>query len=87
MAAGQTEPIPTASASTSLIRWAGFAKKKNQYLTCPPELAKDLPPELQALAGYAMGQYALGYYTRRACGESVVPPEYASGHLRWRDAG
>ena len=39
--------------------------------------------ELQALAGYTMGQYALGYYTPPgAPGEApeLVPPEYALGH-------
>ena len=57
-------------------------QEENQYLSCPPELAKDLNPTLQELAGYAMGQYALGYYTPPgAPGEmpEVVPPQYALG--------
>ena len=42
----------------------------------------DLPPELQAVLGYAMGSYALGYYTPPlppGAGPEVVPPEYALG--------
>ena len=46
---------------TYTLGW--LRQEENQYLTCPPELAKNLSPELQQLAGYAMGQYALGYYT------------------------
>lgn len=65
---------------TYTLGW--LRQEENQYLTCPPELAKTLSPELQALAGYAMGQYALGYYTPPgAPGEApeLVPPEYALG--------
>ena len=62
--------------------WGWLRQEENQYLTCPPELAKTLPRELQALVGYSMGQYALGYFTPPgAPGEApeVVPPEYALG--------
>lgn len=65
---------------TYALGW--LRQEENQYLSCPPELAKDLSPELQTLAGYAMGQYALGYYTPPgAPGEApeVVSPEYALG--------
>lgn len=44
---------------TYALGW--LRQEENQYLSCPPELAKDLSPALQELAGYAMGQYALGY--------------------------
>jgi ectoine hydroxylase-related dioxygenase (phytanoyl-CoA dioxygenase family) len=57
-------------------------QEENQYLSTPPELAQDLQPELQELIGYAMGQYALGYYTPPgAPGENpeTVPPQYALG--------
>ena len=57
-------------------------QEENQYLSCPPELAKTLSPELQQLAGYAMGQYALGYYTPPGdpgVHPEVVPPEFALG--------
>lgn len=65
---------------TYTLGW--LRQEENQYLTCPPELAKTLPRELQALVGYSMGQYALGYFTPPgAPGEvpEVVPPEYALG--------
>jgi len=66
---------------TYALGW--LRQEENQYLTCPPEIAKDLPRDLQELAGYAMGQYALGYYTPPGGpGENpeVVPPQYALGH-------
>lgn len=36
-------------------------QEENQYLSCPPEVARTLPEHVQKLAGYAMGAYALGY--------------------------
>ncbi len=82
MEAVKTKASPTALASISHIRFIWLRQEENQYLTCPPEMAKQLSPELQALAGYTMGQYALGYYTPPgAPGEApeLVPPEYALG--------
>lgn len=46
---------------TYTLGW--LRQEENQYLSTPPELAKQYSPELQDLLGYAMGQYALGYYT------------------------
>ena len=37
-------------------------QEENQYLACPPEVARELPEELARLAGYRRGAYALGYY-------------------------
>lgn len=54
--------------------------EENNYLSYPPHIAKDFPPELQALIGYKMGAYALGYYTPPLPpgeGPESVPPEYA----------
>lgn len=65
---------------TYALGW--LRQEENQYLSCPPELAKALSPTLQELAGYAMGQYALGYYTPPGApgqGPEVVPPQYALG--------
>ena len=65
---------------TYALGW--LRQEENQYLSCPPELAKDLSPALQELAGYAMGQYALGYYTPPgAPGESaeIMPTQFALG--------
>ncbi|MBX9608333.1 MAG: phytanoyl-CoA dioxygenase family protein [Gammaproteobacteria bacterium] len=53
-------------------------QEENQYLSCPPEIAATLSPELQRLIGYAMGSYALGYFTPPLApgqGPEIVPPE------------
>ncbi len=42
---------------------AWLRQEENQYLSCPPHIAKDFEPELQELLGYAMGSFALGYFT------------------------
>ncbi len=65
---------------TYALGW--LRQEENQYLSCPPEIARTLEPELQALIGYAMGSYALGYYTPPLPpgeGPEVVPPEFALG--------
>jgi hypothetical protein len=59
-------------------------QEENQYLSTPPDLARSLPKTLQELIGYAMGQYALGYYSPPGPpGEvpNLAPPQYALGHL------
>ena len=38
-------------------------QEDNQYLSCPPEIAKDMDPKLQALLGYAAAGPSLGYFT------------------------
>ena len=38
-------------------------QEDNQYLSCPPEIAKDLDPKLQELLGYQVGGPSLGYFT------------------------
>ena len=55
--------------------------EENQYLSCPPEIARDLAPDLQELLGYTMGSYALGYYSDPAAvhGNDLQPPERALG--------
>ncbi|WP_293681346.1 phytanoyl-CoA dioxygenase family protein [uncultured Phenylobacterium sp.] len=63
---------------TFALGW--LRQEENQYLSCPPEIARTLEPELQALLGYAMGNYALGYFTPPLPpgeGPETVPPEYA----------
>lgn len=57
-------------------------QEENQYLSCPPDIARELPPELQDLLGYTLGSYALGYYTPPLPpgeGPEVVGPEFALG--------
>lgn len=63
---------------TYTLGW--LRQEENQYLSCPPHIARNFDPELQALLGYAMGSYALGYFTPPlAAGEGpeCVPAEYA----------
>jgi ectoine hydroxylase-related dioxygenase (phytanoyl-CoA dioxygenase family) len=70
---------------TYALGW--LRQEENQYLSCPPEIARTLEPELQELLGYATGQYALGYYTPPlppGAGPEMVPPEHA---LRGGDGG
>lgn len=38
-------------------------QEENQYLSCPPEIARSLDPDLQDLLGYTMGGFALGYFS------------------------
>jgi ectoine hydroxylase-related dioxygenase (phytanoyl-CoA dioxygenase family) len=66
---------------TYALGW--LRQEENQYLSCPPEIAKTLDPELAKLIGYTMGQYALGYYTPPLApgeGPEVVDPLHALGH-------
>ena len=61
---------------------AWLRQEENQYLSCPPEIARGLPRNLQDLLGYAVGSYALGYYTPPlppGPGPEAVPPEFALG--------
>ncbi len=65
---------------TYALGW--LRQEENQYLSCPPEIARNLEPELQKLIGYAMGSYALGYFTPPLPphqGPELTPPEYALG--------
>lgn len=65
---------------TYALGW--LRQEENQYLSCPPEIAKTLEPELQELIGYTMGGYALGYYTPPLApgeGPELTGPEYALG--------
>jgi ectoine hydroxylase-related dioxygenase (phytanoyl-CoA dioxygenase family) len=65
---------------TYTLGW--LRQEENQYLSCPPGIARTLSPELQALIGYQMGSYALGYFTPPlppGAGPEVIGPEYALG--------
>lgn len=69
-------------------------QEDNQYLSCPPEIAKEFDPELQSLLGYQVGGPSLGYFTpplpagedqsgpQRALQEPLTPLRLDSnGHL------
>jgi len=65
---------------TYALGW--LRQEENQYLSCPPEIARELPEALQDLLGYTLGSYALGYYTPPLApgeGPESVGPEYALG--------
>ncbi len=65
---------------TYCLGW--LRQEENQYLSCPPAIARTLDPKLQALLGYAMGSYALGYFSPPLPpgeGPEVAPPQVALG--------
>jgi hypothetical protein len=65
---------------TYCLSW--LRQEENQFLSCPPEIAKQLDPELSDLLGYTMGNYALGYYSHPEMVEGLpdtLPPEVALG--------
>lgn len=65
---------------TYCLGW--LRQEENQYLSCPPSIAKDFDPVLQDLLGYTQGEYALGYYSDPfgdAEGREILPPERALG--------
>ncbi len=56
-------------------------QQENQYLSCPPEIAKDFSPELRALIGYSQGSPVMGFYSspKGESGLEAVPPETLFG--------
>jgi ectoine hydroxylase-related dioxygenase (phytanoyl-CoA dioxygenase family) len=65
---------------TYCLGW--LRQEENQYLSCPPHIARTLEPELQELLGYTQGNYALGYYSDPEAtepGRDILPPEFALG--------
>ena len=67
---------------TYCLGW--LRQEENQYLSCPPDIAKDLEPELQDLLGYTQGDFALGYYSDpyRSDGGRILGPESVIGRSR-----
>lgn len=72
---------------------AWLRQEENQYLTCPPEVARTYNSELQAILGYTMANYGLGYYSPvefTAGRPDTLPPEFAvmdSTNLEDADVG
>ena len=65
---------------TYCLGW--LRQEENQFLSCPPHIAKDLDPALTDLLGYTMGNYALGYYSHPEMVDGLpdtLPPEIAIG--------
>ncbi|TDT18191.1 ectoine hydroxylase-related dioxygenase (phytanoyl-CoA dioxygenase family) [Ilumatobacter fluminis] len=62
------------------LNW--LRQEENQYLSCPPHIAAELPAELRSLMGYSLGGPVLGFYsTPGDPGEGVelAPPELLFG--------
>lgn len=65
---------------TYCLAW--LRQQENQYLSCPPDIAKELDEELQELLGYTQGTYGLGYFSDpygAAVGFDPMVPELALG--------
>jgi ectoine hydroxylase-related dioxygenase (phytanoyl-CoA dioxygenase family) len=67
---------------------AWLRQEENMYLSCPPDVAAQLEPEMQDLLGYTMGNYALGYYSppfeKRPSKAGIWTPEMALGAAKGR---
>jgi len=71
---GGTNSTESANRIAVLLHYtlSWLRQEENQYLSCPPEVAKDLSPELRSLMGYTQGGPVLGFYsTPGAPGEGV----------------
>jgi len=65
---------------TYCLAW--LRQQENQYLSCPPHIAKNLDEELQELVGYTQGTYGLGYFSdpeKPAEKFDLMVPELALG--------
>jgi ectoine hydroxylase-related dioxygenase (phytanoyl-CoA dioxygenase family) len=63
---------------TYTLGW--LRQEENQYLSCPPEIARTFDEDLQKMLGYDLGSYALGYYSPPLPpgeGPEVVSPRHA----------
>ena len=58
------------------LNW--LRQEENQYLSCPPEIAKNISSEIRSLIGYSKGGYVLGFYSDpqdKSAGYESVSPE------------
>jgi ectoine hydroxylase-related dioxygenase (phytanoyl-CoA dioxygenase family) len=65
---------------TYCLGW--LRQEENQFLSCPPQIARTLEPAITDLLGYTMGNYALGYYSNPEMVDGLpdtLPPEIALG--------
>jgi ectoine hydroxylase-related dioxygenase (phytanoyl-CoA dioxygenase family) len=59
---------------------AWLRQEENQYLTCPPEIARGFDSELRALLGYTMANFGLGYFSPVEFNPGqpdTLPPQFA----------
>jgi hypothetical protein len=60
--AGGTNRSDTVRHALQFVYCAAWLRQEeNQYLSTPPEVARELPDELLRLMGYDLGSYSLGY--------------------------
>ena len=67
---------------TYTLGW--LRQEENQYLSCPPEIARHFDQQLTDLIGYSFGNYALGFYTdplKTGKHSDIMPPEAALGRF------
>lgn len=57
--ANATEDVRVGVNVDYVLGW--LRQEENQYLSVPPEVARQLPERVQRLMGYGLGAYALGY--------------------------
>lgn len=74
--ANQTDRPRTAVNIDYCLGW--LRQEENQYLSCPPEVARELPVELAKLIGYSRAAFALGYFGDTQDPIEAVHPELAS---------
>ena len=63
---------------TYTLGW--LRQEENQYLSCPPAIARTFDEALQKMLGYDLGSYALGYYSPPLPpgeGPEIVSPRHA----------
>lgn len=76
----RSEGIRSGMNITYSLAW--LRQEENQFLSCPPDVARQLEPELTDLLGYTMGNFALGFCTiPEVGGPASALPEAVLG--RW----
>jgi ectoine hydroxylase-related dioxygenase (phytanoyl-CoA dioxygenase family) len=70
---------------TYAVAW--LRQEENQYLSVPPEIARELPESLLRLMGYAMGAYALGYIDDTRDPIEAVRPELSRTRSGFGEVG
>jgi hypothetical protein len=58
---GANRSVNSRAAANITYALGWLRQEENQYLACPPEIARQLPDDLLRLMGYSLGAYALGY--------------------------
>jgi hypothetical protein len=71
--ANRSEAVRVGLNLTYSVAW--LRQEENQYLSVPPDVARELPEPLLRLLGYARGAYALGYVDDLRDPIEVVRPE------------